>query len=295
MAPVALWDIALALVLAPLLPGVIARVKARVAGRQGPPLAQMYFDLLKLARKGAVYSTTTTWLFRAGPIVSLACVTVALALLPLAGRSALYAFPLDFVMLAYLLALGRLATVLAALDTGSSFEGMGASREVTFAALSEPALFLGLVTLARAVGTLSLTPLVGRVSPLEPEVALVAVALGIVLLSENSRVPFDDPNTHLELTMIHEVMVLDHGGVDLAMIQYGACLKLWLWSALVGGILTPLTLKALPFAGLIGVFVVAIAIGIVESSLARWRLVRVPQLLATALALAAVAFILGVH
>jgi formate hydrogenlyase subunit 4 len=287
------------LALAPLLPGVVSKTKALFAGRQGPPLLQLYFDLAKLLRKGAVYSTTTTWLFRAGPTVSLACVLAGLALVPAAGRLALVSFPGDFVLLAYLLALGRFATVVAALDTGSSFEGMGASREVQFAALSEPVLLLGLLTLARQAGSLSLAAMLRVKSPLLPEVLLVAAALAIVLLSENARVPFDDPNTHLELTMIHEVMVLDHGGPDLAFVLYGSALKLWLWSALLVGVLLPGALAtstlAAPVAVVAGVLLVAVGIGVVESVLARARLVRVPQLLATALVLAAVAFILGVR
>jgi formate hydrogenlyase subunit 4 len=294
-----LLDVFLALALAPFLPGIIARVKAVIAGRQGPPLLQTYFDLVKLLRKGAVYSTTTTWIFRAGPIVALACTVTALTLVPAAGHAALFSFPADFVLLAYLLALGRFLTVLAALDTGSSFEGMGASREVHFAALGEPTLLLGLLALARQTSLGSLAAFFPMTSPLAPEVALVGAALAIVLLSENARIPFDDPNTHLELTMIHEVMVLDHGGPDLAFILYGSCVKLWIWSALVAGILMPATLKAIslpvPLVGMAGIFLLAIGIGVVESSLARLRLLRAPHLLATALTLASVAFILGVR
>jgi formate hydrogenlyase subunit 4 len=297
MAPLA--ELLLTLALAPLLPGIIARTKALVAGRQGPPLLQLYFDLGKLLRKGAVYSRTTTWLFRAGPIVSLACVLAGLALVPAAGRAALVSFPCDFVLLAYLLALGRFATVVAALDTGSSFEGMGASREVQFAALSEPVLLLALLTLARPAGSLELAKMLRASTPLAPVVLLVAAALAIVLLSENARVPFDDPSTHLELTMIHEVMVLDHGGPDLAFVLYGSALKLWLWSALLAGLLLPpaLSTNGAAAAGAVvaGVFLTAVGIGVVESTLARARLVRVPQLLATALVLSAVAFILGVR
>ncbi|MBN2370253.1 MAG: NADH-quinone oxidoreductase subunit H [Vicinamibacteria bacterium] len=295
----ALLDFLTALALAPLLPGVIARVKALFAGRQGPPLLQAYFDLCKLLRKSGVYSTATTWIFRAGPIVACASVVAALALTPAAGRTALISFPADFVLLAYLLACGRFFTVLAALDTGSSFEGMGASREVHYAALGEPALLLGLLALARQTGTMSLPSLLGRASPLAPEAALVGAALFIVLLCENARIPFDDPNTHLELTMIHEAMVLDHGGVDLALIHYGSWLKLWLWSALLAGVLMPVALKTIvtpvPLVGVTGVLAVALGIGVVESCIARLRLLRVPHLLATALALAAVAFILGVR
>jgi formate hydrogenlyase subunit 4 len=296
--PRAAWiEIALALFLAPLLAGVIARVKAKVAGRHGPPLTQLYSDLGKLLRKGAVYSTTTTWVFRAGPLVTLASTATALLLLPYGDRPAPVAFAADFVLLAGLLALGRYFTVAAALDTGSAFEGLGASREVHFAALAEPALLLGLTALARKTSLLSLSALVPAASPLAPEVLLVAGALCVLLLSENSRVPFDDPNTHLELTMIHEVMLLDHGGPDLAFAEYAAALKLWIWCALVSGVALPPVFKqtgwpvALPT--LAAIFVTAVGIGLVESTLSRLRLVRVPHLLATATALASLALILG--
>jgi formate hydrogenlyase subunit 4 len=189
----------------------------------------------------------------------------------------------------------RFATVVAALDTGSSFEGMGASREVHFAALAEPALLLGLLALSHQAGSLRLASLLAGTRPLAPEVALVAAAVAILLLLENCRVPFDDPNTHLELTMVHEVMVLDHGGVDFAFVLYGACLKLWLWSALLVGVLLPAGLRTLPFVGVFGVLLVAAGIGVVESTLARARLLRVPHLVAAALVLAAVAFILEVR
>jgi formate hydrogenlyase subunit 4 len=293
--PWALLDLLVALALAPLLPGVVSRVKAIVAGRRGAPLFQLYFDLLKLARKGAVYSETTTWIFRAGPLVALAASASALLLVPCAGHGALVSFPVDFVLLVYLLALGRFFTVSAALDTGSSFEGMGASRDVQFAALAEPTLLLGFLTLARKTGQLSLASILGTASPLVPEVLLVAAAFAIVLLCETGRVPIDDPTTHLELTMIHEVMVLDHSGPDLALMQYAASLRLWLWSALVVALLAPPVLPGswlAPTGARLGIFLVAVAVGLVESGMARARLVRVPHLLTAASALAALAFIL---
>jgi formate hydrogenlyase subunit 4 len=287
----------LALLLAPLLPGVIARVKALAAGRRGQPLLQLYFDIAKLLRKGAVYSQTTSWVFRAGPIVSLAACATALLLVPYSHSPGCIAFPADFVVMAYVLALGRFFTVLAALDTGSAFEGMGASREVHFAALVEPTLFLGLAALARKTGGLSLSAILPAASPLSPEVLLVGAAFVILMLCETARVPFDDPNTHLELTMVHEVMILDHGGPDLALAQYAAGLKLWLWSALVLAVFTPPALDAWARAPivvtLVGVLAVAAGIGVIESTMARLRLTRVPHLLTGALALAVLAFILA--
>jgi formate hydrogenlyase subunit 4 len=290
----------LALILSPLLFGVINRTKALFAGRRGQPLLQTYFDLWKLLQKGAVYSRTTTWIFRAGPMVGLAATLTAAGLVPLGNFPALISFPGDFLLFAGLLALMRFFTVVAALDTGSSFEGMGASREVFFSALTEPALLVVLVTLARQTGQLSLTAMFSPVSGAHwlhagPVLALVLVALMIVLLAENARIPVDDPNTHLELTMIHEVMVLDHGGPDFAFILYSAALKLWLFAALVVGIVLPATpnawLNLLLATG--GMFVIAVIVGVIESIMARLRLVIVPQLLVGAGALAAVAFLLG--
>src|SRR5262249_25388796 len=162
----------------------------------------------------------------------------ALALLPFGGVPALLSFPGDVVLFAYLLGLARFFTVLAALDTGSSFEGMGASREVTFSALAEPALFLGLATIARHTDTLSLSGMFGVTTGASwhhtgPALALVAAAFIVIFLAENARIPVDDPTTHLELTMIHEVMVLDHSGPDFAFILYSSALKLWLLGTLL--------------------------------------------------------------
>ena len=235
---------ALALGLAPLLVGVITRTKAVIAGRVGQPLLQPYRDLRKLMRKGAVYSRTTTWVFRAGPVVGLAATVLASALVPYGGSFALVSFPGDLFVFAYLLALTRFFTVIAALDTGSSFEGMGASREVTFSALAEPALLLGLAAVARTTGSLSLSPILSKVTvevwaQAAPALALVAAAFLVVFLVENGRIPVDDPATHLELTMIHEVMILDHGGPDLAFILYAAAVKLWLLGTLLIGVVLP--------------------------------------------------------
>ena len=300
MKPESFIPLLLALLLSPLLPGVINRTKALFAGRRGPPLLQIYFDLWKLLRKGAVYSRTTTWVFRAGPMLGLAAVLTAATLVPLGNFPALIAFPADFLFFAGLLGLMRFFTVIAALDTGSSFEAMGASREVFFSALAEPALLVALATLARQAGSYSLSTLFGQVSGghwlhLGPVLALVMIALMIVLLAENARIPVDDPNTHLELTMIHEVMVLDHGGPDFAFIVYGAALKLWLLAALVVGMVVPAT--GVPGLNLVlvmgGMSAVAVIVGVVESVMARLRLVLVPQLLVGAGALAAAAFLLG--
>jgi formate hydrogenlyase subunit 4 len=300
MNAISIIPLLLALVLSPLLLGVINRTKAVFAGRRGQPLLQTYFDLWKLLQKGAVYSRTTTWIFRAGPMVGLAAALTAVMLMPLGQCPALIAFPADFLLFIGLLGLMRFFTVVAALDTGSSFEGMGASREVFFSALTEPALFVVLLTLVQQTGQFSLSAMFGPASNAHwlhsgPVLGMVVLALMIVLLAENARIPVDDPNTHLELTMIHEVMVLDHGGPDLAFILYSAALKLWLFAALVVGIVLPVTdsawLNLLLVVG--GMFVIAVIVGVIESVMARLRLPVVPQLLVGAGAFAAVAFLLG--
>jgi len=295
-----LFPLLTALALAPFIQGVINRTKAVVAGRVGQPLLQPYYDLLKLLRKGAVYSETTTWIFRTGPVVGLASMICAAALLPFGAFPALAPFAGDLVMLAYLFALARFLTVLAALDTGSSFEAMGASREVTFSALAEPALFLGLAALARQTGSISLTPLLAAISSstwmrAAPALGLTIGALGVVFLAENARIPVDDPTTHLELTMIHEVMVLDHSGPDFAMIQYAATLKMWLLGAIIVAIAVPLhSGNSLLDAGaaITGMLALAVVTGIIESSMARLRLLRVTQLLIAAIVLSGLALAL---
>jgi formate hydrogenlyase subunit 4 len=296
--------ILLALTLPPLLLGVIAKTKALFAGRVGPAILQPYYDLVKLFQKGSVFSTTTTWMFKAGPVVGLATSMIALLIVPFVeGSAPIPSFTGDLILLAYLLGLGRFFTASAALDTGSSFEGMGAAREVTFACLAEPAFFLGLLVLTRLSGSLQLAAMLGSSleshwSTASASLALVLLGWFIVLLVENSRIPFDDPNTHLELTMIHEVMVLDHSGPALGMVLYGAAMKLFLFGALVVRL-------ALPFAtGSVwldwGVFVagmlaMAVVVGVVESTMARLRLTQVPVLLVAACLLSAFGVILVVR
>lgn len=284
----------------PLMHGLINRTKAWFAGRKGPPLLQPYYDLAKLLRKGAVFSHTTTWLFKAGPAVTLAAMVVAALLVPIGSHPALISFNGDMILFAYLFALGRFFTTSAALDTGSPFEGMGAAREVTFACLVEPTIFFVLITLARIWKGLSLSELLtGSPATLWGEAGaafiLMAVALFIAILAENCRIPFDDPNTHLELTMIHEVMVLDHSGPAFGLIHYSAALKLFLMSTLLADLVLPLKSgQMLPdwlmFLALM--LLLCILIGTVESVMARLKLVRVPQLLLSASLLSAFALLL---
>ena len=291
----------LAVALSPLLLGIITRVKAFFAGRQGQPVLQYYFDILKLFGKGAVFSTTTTWILRASGVIVFSALLAAMLFVPFGRRPAVLSFPGDAVLVIYLLGLARFFTVLAALDTGSSFEGMGASREVQFAVFAEPALFVGLAALIHLTQSLSLSGMYARISveswsAAAPVLLLVAGTFLIVALAENSRIPVDDPATHLELTMVHEVMVLDHGGVDLGLMLYASALKFWLFGFLLAGLIVPARtavesphLDAIFFCG--AMFVFAVLVGIIESIMARLRLVRIPAFLIAALSLSVLALV----
>ena len=284
----------------PLLLGVINRTKAVFAGRTGAPLLQPYYDLYRLLRKGSVFSRTTTWVFRAGPVITFAATLTAALLIPLGNHAAPLSFNGDMILFVYLLALGRFFTTSAALDTGSSFEGMGAAREVTFSCLAEPVLFVALLVLSRLSGSLSLSGILTHSSTAlwttsGATLILLVASLFFVLLSENCRIPFDDPNTHLELTMIHEVMVLDHSGPAFGMILYATSLKLFILGAFFLHVLFPLRLADplldwLAFS--LSILLLAIGIGVVESCMARYRLIRIPQMLLAACVLSAFAMML---
>ncbi|KAF0175673.1 MAG: respiratory-chain NADH dehydrogenase subunit 1 [Limisphaerales bacterium] len=271
------------LLLAPLLPGVINRVKAWVAGRRGPPVLQLYYDLARLWQKGVVMSTLASPGFVAGPAVAWVALTGAALLMPLGPAGAAFSFRGDVLMLIYLLALARFCTAWAAMETGSAFEGMGAAREVSYAVLAEAAIITAVLSLSVQTGSVSL------VSMLAPSAGagavLLAAGLFTVLLAENCRVPFDDPNTHLELTMIHEVMVLDHSGPPLAVILHGASMKLLLFAVLLVQAVLPMgDMSPLAATGALagGVLAVMIGVGLIESLLARLAFRRVPLLLTTA-------------
>jgi formate hydrogenlyase subunit 4 len=286
----ALMGVALLLAMPPLLLGVINKTKAWFGGRVGPPLLQTYFDIFKLLRKSMVLSRTTTWVFRLGPVITLAAVFLAGLLVPQGAFDAPVNFTGDLVLFAYLLGLARFFTTSAALDTGSSFEGMGAAREVTFACLTEPTLFFSLLVLARISGSLTLTsmlhgPDMGFPATAAAPLILVAIGLFVVLLAENCRIPVDDPTTHLELTMIHEAMVLDHSGPLFGVILYSASLKLFILSALLLHLIFPLHTglawadRVLFVAQMLGL---AVGVGVVESVRARLPMPHVPYLLLAA-------------
>lgn len=289
----ALTALGVLFVAAPLVPGIARKTRAILTGRRGPPVWQLYADLRKLVRKGTVYSVTTTWVFRLTPLVALAATILASFIVPLDGNRALVSFSGDAVAFAGLLALARFLMVLGALDTGSSLEGMGASRDVTFASLVEPGLFVALVALSVASGAQSLSGMLGadlwlRWNVVAPTMVLLAGSIFLLMLAECARVPVDDPATHLELTMIHEVMVLDTSGPDLALILYAHALKLSLLAAILIGLVVPRsTLPLWGATALLGAGLVAVgvAVGMVESTMARLRLPKVPLFIASGAAL----------
>lgn len=291
----------IAILAAPLFPGIILKVKAFFAGKQGPPLLIKYFTLLKLLRKGSVYSTSTTFVFKLGPIVSLASALIVLLFFPFAGSAPLFSFHGDVIVLFYLMGIGRFFTVVAALDTASPFEGMGAAREVFFSTLAEVTIFTILILFYRLNGSLSFAEYFtgeNAISLTHASGALllfVIVALFMVLLTENSRVPVDDPATHLELTMIHEVMILDHSGPDLALIELGSFYKLFFYSAFITHIVYPFSFTSGILNGLIFYIIlglVYVAIGITESIMARFKMDLVPKFILTSFALVFFAAIL---
>lgn len=294
----------LSLLLAPILPGIINRVKAFTAGRQGRPVLQLYYDIAKLMRKSPVYSHTTSFFFKAAPVAGVVSGVAALLLVPFGEVPSLVSFPGDFVLLGGLFGLSRYALILGALDTGSAFEGMGAAREALFSALAEPIFLFTLLLVGFQAYHYSLSGMLGAVDrslwqASWPFYLTAVCALFLLLLPENCRIPVDDPNTHLELTMIHEVMILDHSGPDLALLEYASALKLWIFSLLIAGLLSP-GVSGMAGAGAMGrlaaclltfllIVLVAVLVGIVESLMARVRMERVPQILTLAGSFACVA------
>ncbi len=285
--------LAIGIASAPLLAMIITKVKAWFSGRKGPAWMQNYSTLVKLAKKTPVYSRSTTFVFRLGPVITLAGIIVALCLMPMAGRPPLISFHGDVIVLFYLLGLGRFFIICAAMDTASPFEGMGAAREALYGALAETTVFVVLILFERLQGGLSLSSYLSTNAALSlwsnagAATVLVVIALFMVLLTENSRVPVDDPTTHLELTMIHEVMVLDHSGPEFALIEAGSWLKLLFYSAFISNLLCPLRnslIDLLLFA--VQIVSLYVLIGVIESITARYKMKMVPKFILTSFALA---------
>lgn len=286
-------NILLLLITALAIPGLINRVRARLSGRKGIRFTQHLHDVRLLLRKGAVYSTTTSALFRAAPCVYLGSTIVAALMIPVGELTPLLSFNGDLVVFAYLLALGRLAIVLSALDTGSPFEGMGASREALYGALIEPALMLIFATLALLTGYTSFARIFAPGSDFNLQTTIVlllaAYVLMKILITESGRSPVDDPRTHLELTMIHEAMCLDFCGVDLAMIKMAGWLRTASFALLAASAVCPRWWITAPLA----IVLTGLTVGVIESTQARNRLVRNTTFILTITALAALVFFTG--
>lgn len=290
----------LVLVMPILMVGLINRTKSWWGGRRGPGLLQSLWDLLRLLRKRPVVSTIATPLFRAGAWVVLGASLLAATIAPLLGPVAPLQFDRDFIVFAYTLGLARLFLMLSAMDVGSSFEGMGTAREASFTAFVEPALFLLIGTAAVATGHASFAGLIGGWGAHAGFTWLAAPAVAVLfvlLQAEAARVPVDDPLTHLELTMVHEVMVLDHSGPELAAMQYAAAVKMTIYAGLIAALLNPVDPLAQPALAALVSFIfmaaVAVAVGCVESLVARLRMRLVPRYLLGATVLAALALLVA--
>jgi len=285
----------LAILAAPFFSGGILKVKAFFGGKKGPPLMINYYTLIKLFKKGSVYSNSTTIIFKLGPIISLGSAITVLMFMPVAGHQPIFSFNGDIIFVLYVMGLGRFFTIASAMDTASPFEGMGAAREAYFPIICEAATFMILIFFYRLTGELKLSAYFTGENTIDlwnmagASLLFIVIAFFIILLTENSRVPVDDPATHLELTMIHEVMVLDHSGPDFALIELGSFCKLFFYSTIISRLILPLEfgLPGLDFVlYILGLVIVYIAVGVTESVIARYRMDEVPQFVLTSFALA---------
>jgi len=262
--------------------GIVVRTKSIASGRKGPGLLQPLKDVLRLLKKGSVYSKTTSFIFKMAPTAYLASVLMAILMIPHGITPGIISFENDFVMFAYILSFGKFLTIIAALDTGSSFEGMGASREALYSMLVEPAFFILMGSFALFTGhtsfqsIFSLLHFGSNISYMLGAMATIVFVL--IAMVENSRMPFDDPKTHLELTMVHEVMILDNSGFDLGLITYTTYLKFAMYGALIANLFIgqlPL-LYSIPLF-FVAEFLFAVAVGLMESFRARFRMGHNPQ------------------
>lgn len=294
---VKLLNTLLMIVVALSITGVINRTRAALAGRKGIRFFQHIYNVGLLLRKGAVYSTTTTALFRVAPCVYLGAAIVAFLFIPIADLEPLLSFHGDIILVAYLLALARVAIILAAMDTGSSFEGMGAAREALYGALVEPALMMAMATLALFCGYSSFADIFSTAQELDMNLTivllLVAYVFVVILFIEAGRVPVDDPKTHLELTMIHEVMCLDYSGVDMAMIQIAGWLKNAIFAVIAANAVSVAISFHWQFTVPLAILGAGLSIGIVESLRARNKLSRNTTFILTIVAMSALVLLTG--
>lgn len=289
----------LVLVLSPLLTGLVRKLKARLLRRQGPPLLQPYRDLIRLARKEAVVAESASWLFRIVPYIVFATTWVAAALVPTFATGLLFSWSADLIVIIALLGSARFFLALAGMDVGTSFGGIGSSREAMIATLAEPALIMIVFTLALVAGSTQLSTIAGiMLSPgvgLRVSLGMALIALVIVAIAENARIPVDNPATHLELTMVHEAMVLEYSGRHLALIELASALKLLLYTSLIACVFTPWGLApagaplhvhligAAAYVGKIGI--AGFLLAFFETTVAKMRVFRVPDFLGAALML----------
>ncbi|HEY7661805.1 MAG TPA: NADH-quinone oxidoreductase subunit H [Xanthobacteraceae bacterium] len=294
------------LLLAPLLTGLVRKVKARLLLRRGPPLVQPYRDLVRLMRKEVVLADNASWLFRVIPYLIFAATWVAASLVPTFRTGLLFSWSADLIAIIALLGSGRFFLALAGLDVGTSFGGIGSSREVMIASLAEPAMIMIIFTVALIAGSTQLSTMAGFLVSsevgLRVSLGLALVALIMVAIAENARIPVDNPATHLELTMVHEAMVLEYSGRHLALIELSASLKLLLYLSLIGCLFVPWGLvaaEAAPGALALGVaaYLAKLAVGgfllaLFESSIAKMRVFRAPEFLGAALMLGLLATLL---
>jgi formate hydrogenlyase subunit 4 len=296
----------LVLALAPLLTGFVRKVKARLLRRRGPPLIQPYLDLLRLTRKEVVLAESASWLFRVIPYLVFAATWVAASLVPTFRTGLLFSWSADLIAIIALLGSGRFFLALAGLDVGTSFGGIGSSREVMIASLAEPAMIMIVFTLALIAGSTQLSTVAEfMASPqvgLRVSLGLALIGLVMVAIAENGRVPVDNPATHLELTMVHEAMVLEYSGRHLALIELASSLKLILYVSLLACLFAPWGIEAagaaaatlaLGIAAYIGKLAIGgFLLGLFETSVAKMRVFRVPEFLGVALMLGLLATLL---
>jgi formate hydrogenlyase subunit 4 len=296
----------LVLLLSPLLTGFVRKVKARLLRRQGPPLLQPYRDLVRLMRKDVVLATSASWLFRVIPYIIFAGIWAAASLVPTFGSGLLFSWSADLIAIIALLGSARFFLALAGLDVGTSFGGIGSSREVMIASLAEPAMLMIVFTLALVAGSTQLSSMaaymVSGEEGLRVSLGLALLALIMVAIAENARIPIDNPATHLELTMVHEAMVLEYSGRHLALIDLSSELKLLLYISVIGCLFAPWGIAgpdATPRAVALGlaVYVTKLAVGgfllaVFETAIAKMRVFRVPAFLGAALMLGLLATLL---
>ena len=278
-------------------PGITAKIKAKIAGRKMPSVFQPLFDVIRLHKKGAIYSPVTSFIFKLAPIVYMATILVAILFIPLGGQKGLLSFDGDFVFFAYIMAIGKFLLIISAMDTGSGFEGMGANREALYSMLVEPAFFILMGSLALFTDIASFSDLYSLMHAstnlsLITGVAAIYVLMYIAMV-ENSRLPVDDPKTHLELTMVHEVMILDNSGFDLALMHMASWLKFSLYGTLICNFIIytawPVYIQIISFFFIQSSF--AVVVGILEMFRARNKMEKNPQWILMLSAIAVVTFL----